>query len=300
MSTADTLDISVVIPAYNRARFIPRALASVAAQTKQPREVIVVDDGSSDDTVAVARAWGATVLTTPTNGGSGPARNLGIESAVGQWIAFLDSDDAWSADHLETLTAQTTGQVLVGSAGRSDTGRLIGNPTRRPITLTPRAVLGLSELVATSAVLARRDALIAAGLFRPLRRAQDLDMWIRLLSKGPGVAIPQTTFTYFTHDEQAILDTELMRDCFAEIVSLCAEEEWFEPGVDTDRAFARVRWDDARLKQREEGLIAGLGVGAWFLGRPHTWGSLVQLLRLRRLRRRANDVGRAEATAGHR
>jgi glycosyltransferase involved in cell wall biosynthesis len=99
-------DISVIIPAYNAERYLAQAIESVLAQRPAPAEVIVVDDGSSDGSAAVARGFGAPVrcLTQP-NAGGGAARNRGVREARGAWLAFLDSDDLWSADKLALQTA---------------------------------------------------------------------------------------------------------------------------------------------------------------------------------------------------
>ena len=93
------MKISVVIPAYNAARFLPRCLKSVFAQTLQPEEVIVVDDGSTDSTAEVAEALGARVINR-RNGGLSAARNTGIKGASSEWIALLDADDLWARDKL--------------------------------------------------------------------------------------------------------------------------------------------------------------------------------------------------------
>ena len=98
------ITISVVIPAYNAAHFLPRCLKSVFAQTLKPAEVIVVDDGSTDDTAAVAAALGARVIGRQ-NGGISAARNTGIQNASGQWIALLDADDLWAPEKLERQVA---------------------------------------------------------------------------------------------------------------------------------------------------------------------------------------------------
>ena len=88
--------VSVVIPTYNRSRALVRALESVFAQTEPVLETIVVDDGSTDDTQAVLAGFGSRVRAIrKSNGGAGAARNAGIEAARGEFVAFLDDDDAW-------------------------------------------------------------------------------------------------------------------------------------------------------------------------------------------------------------
>jgi glycosyltransferase involved in cell wall biosynthesis len=95
--------VSVVIPTYNRATKVPKAIESALSQTFTDLEVIVVDDGSSDDTGHVlASAFGDRIRYCPqANQGASVARNKGIEQARGEWIAFLDSDDYWEKDKLE-------------------------------------------------------------------------------------------------------------------------------------------------------------------------------------------------------
>lgn len=277
-------DVTVVMPAMNRAHLIGRALDSITAGTVQPKAVIVVDDASTDDTVAVARAHGAEVIALEVNGGSGPARNRGIEAADTGWIAFLDSDDAWHPDHLETVLARAGDHVLVAGPGSSTGGRLLGNAWHRDLEIGSLDLLAPGDLVCTSGTVVRRQALLDAGLFRPLRRAQDLDMWIRVLRQGTGLALGEPTFTYHLHEQQAINDTALMRECYTKIVQDCASQPWFS-AHDADKAFAKWRWDDLRAAQRSRDVGGVLREGGWFARRPHTWRPLVTLLRGRRMSR---------------
>ncbi|WP_432511356.1 glycosyltransferase family 2 protein [Kineococcus sp. SYSU DK001] len=277
-------DVTVVMPAMNRAHMIGRALDSVAAQTLTPREVIVVDDASTDDTVAVARAHGATVIELPVNGGSGPARNRGIEAARTRWIAFLDSDDAWLPDHLERTLARAEGYVLVAGPGSSSGGRQLGNVWRRDLELNAVDLFAPGDLVCTSGTIVTKEALLAGGLFRPLRRAQDLDMWVRVLQHGRGLALAEPTFRYFLHDQQAINDTDLMRRCYEQIVADCTEQPWFSRH-DADRAMVKWHWDDLRAAQRTGDRGEVVRNARWFAARPHVWRSLAKVLQGRRLSR---------------
>src|SRR5271168_3299780 len=91
-----TADISVVVPTYNRADLLARAVESALAQTIPVREILIVDDGSTDDTERVAAGFAAPVrYIRQANGGVASARNTGIAAAAGEWVAFLDSDDEW-------------------------------------------------------------------------------------------------------------------------------------------------------------------------------------------------------------
>lgn len=96
-------NVSVVIPTYNRANLIARSIRSVLDQTVEPLEVIVVDDGSKDDTKKIIEAMNEPKVKYiyQENGGAASARNRGVQECKGDWIAFHDSDDVWHADKLE-------------------------------------------------------------------------------------------------------------------------------------------------------------------------------------------------------
>jgi succinoglycan biosynthesis protein ExoO len=103
------MDFSVIIPAYNVSGIIGRALRSAAAQTLPPLEILVIDDCSTDNTVEIVKAMAREIpslhlLSTPANSGPSAARNVGLRAAKGDWIALLDSDDAWKTGRLERLS----------------------------------------------------------------------------------------------------------------------------------------------------------------------------------------------------
>jgi glycosyltransferase involved in cell wall biosynthesis len=110
--------ISVVIPAFNREHYLADALASVVSQGHVPLEVIVVDDGSMDGTVAVAHRFPDVRCISRTRGGAAAARNTGVAAARGEFVAFLDSDDVWAdgkiARQIEALGARPDAQMAFG------------------------------------------------------------------------------------------------------------------------------------------------------------------------------------------
>lgn len=111
--------VSVIIPAFNAERYLGEALASVLAQTVPPAEVIVVDDGSTDGTVAVAEAFGPPVrCVRQPHAGASRARNLGVAEATGALLAFLDADDLWAPDklalQLAALEADPAPEIVFG------------------------------------------------------------------------------------------------------------------------------------------------------------------------------------------
>jgi len=123
--------VSVVLPTYNRARWLPRTLDSILAQSYPPAEVLVVDDGSTDDTEEIVRSYPNTVRYLPqANAGVSAARNHGIKKSVGQWIAFADSDDLW---HPYKLEVQLTVLADLSSRGWCITACNLIDPLDKPV-----------------------------------------------------------------------------------------------------------------------------------------------------------------------
>ena len=166
------MKISVVIPAYKAEHYLPRCLESVCQQTLQPAEVIVVDDGSPDNSGEVARKLGATVVTRP-NGGLSAARNTGIQNASGDWIALLDADDLWAPEKLEAQAAiagADTVLVYTGIAMFDDQGQRNISPAVSPSRA--KEMLRYRNPITPSSVIARREALLQHGGFREYTRAR--------------------------------------------------------------------------------------------------------------------------------
>ena len=197
-------DISVVIAAYNAADTIGRAMASVAAQTVKPLEVIVIDDGSTDATSEVASGMQNTMngielrLFTQQNAGAGAARNRGLAEAKGTLVAFLGADDAWLAEKVERCMAKLdeSNDVLIAHdfiRVEADGIELMVNCAKRfQDADDPFSGLYRHDFIGTSTVVARRNALLAVGGFdESVQPAQDFDLWLRVLAQ------PGATFTIF-------------------------------------------------------------------------------------------------------
>jgi glycosyltransferase involved in cell wall biosynthesis len=119
--------VSAVIPTYNRGPLIARAIESVLGQTRPPDEIVVVDDGSADDTAERVRPYLDRIrYVRQANAGSSAARNRGVHEASHPWIAFLDSDDHWRPDHLRLMVAAI---AATGGAARFYFGDTIGSQT---------------------------------------------------------------------------------------------------------------------------------------------------------------------------
>ncbi|GMV97251.1 MAG: glycosyltransferase family 2 protein [Phycisphaerae bacterium] len=189
-----TLDISVIIPAYNAARWLGRALDSVVAQTLRPREVIVVDDGSTDETAAVAARYAPVVTCIrQTNGHVSAARNRGAAEATGEWLAFLDADDEWFPDKLERQAAILRRHpdlawcccnCVVLRSGRNS-ARIIPPTVERGLRREARvsffeAAAGGLSLQTSGFVLHRGLFEEAGGFDIGLKRQEDRDLWWRI------------------------------------------------------------------------------------------------------------------------
>lgn len=207
-------EITVVVPAYNAGRFVRATLESVAAQRVQPQEIVVADDGSTDDTCAVVEAFAAAhggcpvrLLREPHRG-PGAARNAAMRAARTEWVAFLDSDDLWEpakiAAVVEAITAHPeanffchneTIRFLDGSSRVTDYARGF----RRDKPLPPQ--LFRHNFFSTSAVVCRRTLVVDAGGFdEGLSSAQDYEMWLRMSPSLMPIFVPQALGHYVLRD----------------------------------------------------------------------------------------------------
>jgi glycosyltransferase involved in cell wall biosynthesis len=170
--------IDVVIPCYNVARFLGQALDSVFAQGLPGLQVILIDDGSSDDCASVARAYGDRVqLHRQANSGIAAARNVGINKSRGDWLAFLDADDIWTAGslaaRLQHFEKAPQTDIVFGrleqfhSAELDDAARL-----RLPFDPTP------ADARFAGTLLARRASFMRAGLFDTRLKVGEMIEWV--------------------------------------------------------------------------------------------------------------------------
>jgi glycosyltransferase involved in cell wall biosynthesis len=205
----DQPSVSVVIPAYNREHTVGTAIRSVLWQTRPPLEVIVVDDGSSDGTALAVEAMHEprVRLVRQANGGISAARNTGIREAVGEWVAFQDSDDEWLPTKLErqfaALDASPSppnaiycGMIIAGAledggmdqAGTAPRRRIAyhPDPSVTPVAGDILPTLLRTNPISTQTLVARRETLHQAGLFdTSLKSLVDWDIAIRIASLGP-------------------------------------------------------------------------------------------------------------------
>ena len=212
--------VSVIIPTRNRAHLLHRTLESVLKQSTENLEVIVVDDGSTDGSGAVAAAMDprVSVIRNPESAGVSVARNRGIASASGEWIAFCDDDDLWAPNKLqEQLTAADTAGanwVYAGDVNVNDQLRVLsGGPPPDPADVMARLPRCNPLASGGSNVVVRSNILAEVGGFDPaLRRTEDWDLWIRIAQKGPPAYVRKPLVAYRFHSGNVIWDPREMVD----------------------------------------------------------------------------------------
>jgi glycosyltransferase involved in cell wall biosynthesis len=213
--------VSVVIPYYRASQTIARAVESVLAQTVRPYEILVIDDGSPDGAVEATNQFGSsvTVIRKP-NGGAATARNLGIDHAQGDWIAFLDADDYWEPAKLERQLASSEGVGLVGSRwytqdpGKPRFMEKVEDPEffgRMFRALSSEAFRVAMDLF-TSVVLVRRKTLGDQRFDSGLETAEDRDLWIRLVASTDVYLVPEPLATY-VQLPGSLSNSDIDRDC---------------------------------------------------------------------------------------
>jgi glycosyltransferase involved in cell wall biosynthesis len=194
MALSKSSAVSVIIPTHNRAHIIPQTIDSVLAQTFRDVEIIVIDDGSTDDTPAVLQhRYGEKITCIRIqNSGLPAARNTGIRAARGRYIAFIDDDDVWVQDKLALQTAlmcanQSLGMVYCGCYIMDADGTVISEtrPLKRGALFED--LLRSNDIVGSaSAVLVASGVFSRAGCFdETLVACEDWDLWIRIARDYP-------------------------------------------------------------------------------------------------------------------
>jgi glycosyltransferase involved in cell wall biosynthesis len=210
--------VSVVVPAFNAERFVERALESAVRQTVPPREVIVVNDGSTDGTADRARGMGPPVrVIDRKNRGLSVARNTGILAAEGDLIAFLDADDSWLPTKLERQVEfferdPSTQACFAATEYVTSDGERRGQSVRPDHPdLVEGLLLHSCVIGPPSAGLFRREVFEAVGLFDPrLSQCSDWDMWLRLAERGPVEFLSEVLVRYEIHDSNMSRDIALL------------------------------------------------------------------------------------------
>jgi glycosyltransferase involved in cell wall biosynthesis len=210
------MSISVLIPAYNASAFIAETLESALRQTLPADDILVVDDGSTDDTAAIAAGFPAPVrVISIPNSKLGAARNFGISQIQSEWIALLDADDIWRENKLERQMEELRKhpEADICYAGHQPFSTTQGVRTFHSPVLGPpcervRQSLLRAAIFLPSSVIMRRSKLLEVGGFSPDPGvAEDWDLWLRLRRAGVQfAACPEPLLLYRVHSKSITSD----------------------------------------------------------------------------------------------
>lgn len=207
--SADPPLVSIVIPCFNQAAYLPASIGSALAQTHRPLEIVVVDDGSADDTAGVASRYDDVMCIRQTNRGLAHARNAGLAACRGAFVVCLDADDR--------LDPRAVERGLRALAARPDAGLAFGRPrvidasgalmfTAPPVALETVAGDGYAALLGSNVIwnpavaLIRRDVLDAVGGFDPgVHASADYDLYLRIARRFPLAAHGDVVADYRHH-----------------------------------------------------------------------------------------------------
>ncbi len=247
--------VSVVIPARNAGRFLGEALDSVFAQGLDAPEVVVVDDGSTDDTARVARSYGrgVQVLDQPRSG-SGRARNRGLEATSGDLVAFLDADDIWVPEksrlqltvlERDPRLAMVFSDMISFQDGRPE-DRTFFEEREFDGRCTPSSIF-LRDIVSTPTVILRRSCLDSVGRFdESLAIGQDTDLWLRIALAFPFAVVSLPLVKRRLHGANTTRDQRLLVRCSREVwcryAERCIEREP-EMGQRLANELSRKQWE---------------------------------------------------------
>lgn len=250
------MPVSVVIPAYNAAAFVEEPIRSVYGQTVEPAEVIVVNDGSADDTESVLRRLQASLpqsfrwVTTP-NRGEAAARNLGVTMATGDFIAFLDHDDIWYPQKLAIQLEQLAGDSNLGVSFTAYNQVEPGTTTairHASWDSDPQVILEglLSECTIRSLSLAliRREILDLVPEFdENLPICCDWLMWLRVAAEGIRIGyIPEVLAEYRWHGGNLSANLAVFFDARCQMLDQFHEESEFATPFKMRLRECRARW----------------------------------------------------------
>lgn len=204
------MNISVVIPTYNRFEVLKRALTSIFAQSYQAKEIIVVDDGSDDKTSQITKLFPKITYIYQKNAGVSSARNSGIKSAKYEWIAFLDSDDEWHKDKLkeQVYLHKNTSELLMSYTDekwiRDAKEVKVGKKFAKVDAELFEASLSHC-IIAPSSVLMHKNLFETIGFFdENLEVCEDYDLWLRVAIRHKIGLVDKKLITKYGGDDDQL------------------------------------------------------------------------------------------------
>jgi glycosyltransferase involved in cell wall biosynthesis len=230
-TSTDMATVSIVIPAYNAAKFIRAAVDSALAQTHPDREVIVVDDGSSDTTPEILASYGDRIrVVRQANQGTAVACNAGVGAARGEWVAFLDADDEWLPGKLARQLAECsrfaishTDSVCFGDARPAEIRRSSLSPLHQGWVL-PKLLI--SNFIVKSTVMMRRETFLELGGFAGAHDAvEDWPLWLKACAGHELGYLAEPLVRYRVH-----LQSKSMKARATHAAHLAILREAFGPG----------------------------------------------------------------------
>lgn len=245
---------SVIIPTYNRADAVVNAINSVLSQTFSDFEILVMDDGSTDDTKEqVLQLQDPRIVYdwSPNTGGPASPRNRGVRKATGQWICFLDADDFWANRKLEVCYKSLSEQVdfiyhdlyLITDRHSFDAvKKMTGRQVKKPVL---KDLLTKGNPICTSSVVVRKDTIFSAGEFNETAEmvaTEDFNMWLRISKFTEKFKYINSLLGYYLHNGSGI-STKNMKDVYLNAIRS------FLPclsGIEKNKAMAHAAYINAR------------------------------------------------------
>jgi len=287
--------VSIVIPCYNQAHFLAQSIESGLAQTHRWIDIVVVNDGSTDDTEAIVRRYGSVKYVEQPNRGLAAARNAGLAATTGRFVIFLDADDRLLPDAAEVglrMFARHPECGFVAGRSRFVSGKGRRLPTRQPPRTSgdPYAALLRRNFIRNPAmVMFRRSALEAVGGFRSgVDACADYDAYLRLARQYPVHFHDHVVAEYRKHGDNMSLDPGMM---LAQVLRVMRSERPFvdldtryhaayELGLESKRAYYGDQIvTRMRAELRKERRWSRLVRDAALLLRHHPRGAITHLLR---------------------
>ncbi len=249
------MKFSVVIPLYNKEHYILRAVNSVLCQTYKDYEIIVVNDGSSDNSLEVVKQIDSDrlELINQLNQGVAVARNTGIKNSRGEFIAFLDADDCWCPNYLEEINKLiekfsesdifvTSYRIVLGK----DKNRFSAHLSEEPMLISSywETFKNAYDTVWTSATVIRKTAIEKAGMFTPGEKiGQDLDLWARVARNNPLVAYTPTVCVDYNRNAEHNARTRVRIAFPKAFLRVLTEEMASSQWSDEDKKWMKTKYN---------------------------------------------------------